>query len=117
VSKTIFVAGATGVLGRPTVQALVKAGYAVRAVARDDGKADWLRQHGVEPVRVDLFDPASVTRAMAGSAAVLRLTTKIPPIAKMRYRHEWDENNRLQGRRSAGMPVNEKGHRQSRTPR
>jgi nucleoside-diphosphate-sugar epimerase len=33
-TKTIFVAGATGVLGRPTVQALVEAGYSVRAVAR-----------------------------------------------------------------------------------
>lgn len=73
------------------MQALVKASYSVRAVARDDRKADWLRQHGVEPVHVDLFDPASVTRAVAGSDAVLRLMTKIPPIARMRYRRAWDE--------------------------
>src|SRR5437667_360349 len=44
----VFVAGATGVLGRPTVRALVEAGHAVRGTARGPEKADLLRSLGAE---------------------------------------------------------------------
>ena len=56
----VFVAGATGVLGRATVPRLVAAGHEVRGAARSPEKADQLRAQGAEPVTVDLFDPASV---------------------------------------------------------
>ena len=52
----VFVAGATGVLGRPTVQALVEAGHEVRGTARGEEKSALLRSLGAEPVTVDLFD-------------------------------------------------------------
>ena len=42
-----LVAGATGVLGRPTVQALVEAGHEVRGTARGDEKATLLRSLGL----------------------------------------------------------------------
>lgn len=91
----IFVAGGTGVLGQASVKALVEAGHEVRATARTGSKADVLRELGAEPVKVDLYDPKEVRHAIAGSEAILRLTTKIPPIAKMRSRAAWQETNLL----------------------
>ncbi|MGA8185759.1 MAG: NAD(P)H-binding protein, partial [Terriglobia bacterium] len=91
----IFVAGGTGVLGRASVKALVEAGHEVSATARTSSKADAVRNLGAEPIQVDLYDPKEVCQAIAGSEAILRLTTKIPPIAKMRNRAAWQETNLL----------------------
>jgi 2-alkyl-3-oxoalkanoate reductase len=90
-----FVAGATGVLGRPTVKALVEAGHQVRGAARGEAKAALLQSLGAEPVTVDLFDPDAVRRAVAGSEAVLNFATRIPPIMRMRWPGAWKENDRL----------------------
>lgn len=91
----IFIAGGSGVLGRATLKALVEAGHQICATARTEKKAELVRKLGAEPVQVDLYDPKEVKQAVAGSEAVLRLTTKIPPIAKMRSREAWQETNRL----------------------
>jgi nucleoside-diphosphate-sugar epimerase len=91
----IFVTGATGVLGRGAVRTLAEQGHQVRGVARTDAKASWLRDHGAEPVAVDLFDEAAVKDAVAGSDAVLHLATHIPEMKDMRKEHAWEENNRL----------------------
>ena len=91
----VFVAGATGVLGRPTVRALVEAGHEVRGTARGDEKSALLRSLGAEPVAVDLFDPEAVKAAVAGSEAVVNFATKIPPIMRMRWKGAWKENDRL----------------------
>ncbi|HUZ46455.1 MAG TPA: NAD-dependent epimerase/dehydratase family protein [Terriglobia bacterium] len=91
----IFVAGGTGVLGRASLRALVEAGHEVRSTARTKEKADLVRSLGAEPVELDLYDPPAVREAMDGTDAVLRLTTRIPPLAQMRNRHSWQETNRL----------------------
>ena len=91
----VFVAGGTGVLGRPTVRALVEAGHEVHGTARGDEKAALLSSLGAEPVAVDLFDPEAVKAAVAGSEAVLNFATKIPPIMRMRWKGAWKENDRL----------------------
>jgi len=91
----VFVAGATGVLGRPTVPALVQAGHDVRGTARGDEKSALVRSLGAEPIPVDLFDPEAVRAAVAGSEGVLNLATKIPPIMRMRWKGAWKENDRL----------------------
>ncbi len=91
----VFIAGGTGVLGRASLKALVEAGHQVRATARTSKKAERVRDLGAEPVQVDLYDPKEVRQAIAGSEAVLRLTTKIPPIGKMRSRGAWAETNLL----------------------
>lgn len=95
----IFVAGGTGVLGRATVRALVEDGHRVRATARGEGKSALVRWLGAEPVAIDLDNPRAVRGAIAGCDALLRLTTKIPPTARMRHPSAWAENNRL---RTAG---------------
>ena len=91
----VFVAGATGVLGRPTVRALVEAGHEVRGTARGIEKAEMLRSFGAEPIEVDLFDPDALRTGVAGSEAVLHFATKIPPIMRMRWKGAWRENDRL----------------------
>ena len=91
----IFVAGGSGVLGRASLQPLVEAGYKVRSTARGRDKADLVRRLGAEPVECDLYDPASVQRAMSGCDVVIRLTTKIGSVMKIRDPRAWDETNRL----------------------
>jgi nucleoside-diphosphate-sugar epimerase len=91
----VFVAGATGVLGRPTVKALVAAGHEVRGTARGEERAGLLRSLGAEPVALDLFDVEAAKAALAGSEAVLNFATKIPPIIRMRWKGAWKENDRL----------------------
>ena len=53
----VFVAGATGVLGRRAVPLLVGAGHDVTALARTEERAGLLLALGARPVMVDLFDP------------------------------------------------------------
>ncbi len=91
----IFVAGGTGVLGRPVVRALVEAGHRVRSTARGAEKADLIRRLGAEPVDVDLYDADAIRRSIDGADAVIRLTTKIPSLLKMRSAVAWRETNRL----------------------
>jgi len=91
----VFLAGATGVLGRPAARALIEGGHEVRGTARGEEKSDLLRSDGVEPVSVNLFDPEAVKAAVAASEVVLHFATKIPPLTRMRWKGAWRENDRL----------------------
>ena len=92
---TVFVTGATGVLGHATVPQLLASGYTVRALSRGEANDASIRALGAEPVRGDLFDPDSLARAVAGADAVLHLATRIPPSSEMRHRSAWVENDRI----------------------
>jgi nucleoside-diphosphate-sugar epimerase len=63
----IFVAGATGVLGRRMVPLLLAAGHQVTALARSTGSADRIRSLGAEPVLGDAMDAAAVRAAVLGA--------------------------------------------------
>ncbi len=91
--STIFVTGATGVLGRATVPRLMGTGHTVRALSRSDGNDATIRALGAEPARADLFDPESLRAAMAGADAVMHLATRIP--AEYRKREAWVPNDRI----------------------
>lgn len=91
----IFIAGATGVLGRRVVPLLVADGHAVTAVARTPQKAAELREQGASPATVDLFDRAAVTAAVAGHDAVVNLATAIPPTMRMLRPSAWRMTARL----------------------
>lgn len=99
----IFVAGATGVVGRRAVARLVDAGHAVTGVARTDGKAALVRELGAAPVAVDLFDPDAVTAVVQGHDAVVNLATKIPPPARAAFPRAWAENDRLRHEASRNL--------------
>jgi len=94
-SLTVFVSGATGTLGRPVVRQLLAAGHRVRALAHGDAGIERIRRLGAEPVPGDLFDPSSLTTAMAGADAVLHLATRIPPATKSGKSNAWLENDRI----------------------
>ena len=93
--RSVFVTGATGVIGRPAVEALLAAGTAVTAVARSDAAAARLAAAGASPVTVDLFDGDAVCDAVAGHDAIVHLATSIPPMRDMRRRAAWETNARL----------------------
>lgn len=77
----VFIAGATGVLGRRVVPQLVERGYEVTAVGRTHEKRERLEAWGARPVGLDLFDSAAVLRAVsdAGADAIVNLATAVPP--------------------------------------
>ena len=91
----IFVAGATGVLGRRAVPQLVRRGHQVTGVARGTAKAAALREHGAAPIAVDLFDGPAVSRAVDDHEVVVNLATAIPPLHKFTLRSAWQMTNRL----------------------
>jgi uncharacterized protein YbjT (DUF2867 family) len=65
----IVITGATGNVGRPLVEALVKAGKEVTAVSRGDGPA------GVRHARADLAEPAGLRPVLAGAEALFLLVS------------------------------------------
>ena len=73
-SPVILVTGATGTVGRQVAAALARAGASVRAAVRDPAKAEDLRDAGVELVRFDFGDPASVRAAVEGASRIFLLT-------------------------------------------
>jgi 2-alkyl-3-oxoalkanoate reductase len=64
----VFVAGATGALGRHLVPGLVAAGHEVTATTRTPGKVAQLREAGAEPVVVDGLDREAVIAAVLAAA-------------------------------------------------
>jgi nucleoside-diphosphate-sugar epimerase len=92
---TAFVTGATGVLGRGTVERLLDQGHRVRALARNPERASVISALGAEPVVGDIFDVDAMTRAMAGADSVLHLATRIPPVTQARRPAAWEEKTRL----------------------
>lgn len=93
----IFVAGATGVLGRRAVRLLVEDGHEVTGIARSEAKAALLTSLGATPARVDLFDAAAITEATTGFDVVLNLATHIPPPSRYALPGAWKENDRIRG--------------------
>jgi nucleoside-diphosphate-sugar epimerase len=61
----VFVAGATGALGRPLVRQLVERGHEVTGMTRSESKTGLVRGLGATPVVADALDPDGVARAVA----------------------------------------------------
>lgn len=60
----IFLAGASGAIGRPLTSQLVAAGHDVVAMTRSPLRAAELRQRGAQPVVCDVFDRGSLARCV-----------------------------------------------------
>jgi nucleoside-diphosphate-sugar epimerase len=63
----VFVAGATGVLGRALVPQLVARGHEVVGMTRSASKRDLVRGLGARPVVADALDPDAVAQAVASA--------------------------------------------------
>ena len=61
----IFVAGATGAIGRQLVPRLVARGHEVAGTTRSPAKFDQLRRQGATPFLVDGLDAEQVATAVA----------------------------------------------------
>jgi uncharacterized protein YbjT (DUF2867 family) len=73
----VLVTGATGFIGPHVVHALRSRDVAVRALVRDPARAGRLAAWGVELVRGDVGDPASLRAACDGADAVIHLVAII----------------------------------------
>ncbi|WP_026792989.1 NAD-dependent epimerase/dehydratase family protein [Pleomorphomonas oryzae] len=79
--KTIFLAGASGAVGRRLAPLLVADGWRVIGTTRSRDKLADLHALGVDPVLVDVFDAAALTAAVlaAKPEVVIHQLTDLPP--------------------------------------
>lgn len=82
----VFVAGASGALGRPLVKRLVAAGHEVTGMTRREERAAEIRTAGAEATVCDVFDAEALNAAVAAAApqAVVHALTALPPRFKPR---------------------------------
>jgi nucleoside-diphosphate-sugar epimerase len=82
----VFVAGATGALGRHLVPMLVAAGHQVTATTRTPGKVAQLREAGAKPVVVDGLDREAVIAAVlaAGPEVIVHQITALAGVRTLR---------------------------------
>ncbi len=83
----VFVAGATGALGKQLVPMLVARGHSVVGMTRTEAKRAVLRSAGAEPVVADALDADAVKRAVgeAEPDVIVHQLTAIPPTIDMRH--------------------------------
>ena len=63
----VFVAGASGAIGRPLIDRLLAGGHEVTALARTEAKAAALRERGVEPAIADALDAPALRAAVVAA--------------------------------------------------
>jgi 2-alkyl-3-oxoalkanoate reductase len=82
----VFVAGASGAIGRPLVRQLVEAGHAVTGMTRREDRAAEIRAAGAEAAVCDALDGPALEAAVRQAApeAVVHLLTALP--ARIDYR-------------------------------
>ena len=86
----VFLAGATGVLGRALVPQLVAQGHDVVGMTRSASKQDLVRSLGARPVVADALDPDAVAEAVASAepeVIVHQLTALSGPMSVREARH------------------------------
>jgi len=76
----VFVAGATGAIGRPLVRQLVAAGHEVTGMTRREERAAELREAGAEAVVCDVFDAEALREAVVAARpeVVVHALTALP---------------------------------------
>ncbi len=94
----VFVAGASGAIGRPLVPRLVAGGHHVTGMTRSEERAEELRRAGAEAVVADVFDSDRVTAALATAEpeVVVHQLTALPKRLDLRKMDEaYAGTNRL----------------------
>src|SRR5712691_7784790 len=90
----VFVAGATGVIGRRLVRQLVARGHVAVGLTRTEAGERTVRSLGGEPRRADLFDADALTKAAEGCSVVVHVATAIPTKLRTTPR-DWAMNDRI----------------------
>ena len=83
----VFVAGATGAIGRQLVPRLVAAGHEVHGMTRSESKQAMLDELGAVPVVADALDPDQVAEAVgrARPDVIVHQLTAIPATLDLRH--------------------------------
>ena len=102
-SQRVFLSGASGVLGRRVVPALVAAGHAVTANVRDDAAGKAAEAAGATAVTIDLFDSVATDELGDTHDAVVHIATSIPTGASAGRRSAWAMNDRLRSEASVNL--------------
>jgi nucleoside-diphosphate-sugar epimerase len=100
----VFVAGATGAIGRELVPQLLAAGHRVTGMTRSPERAERLRAAGAEAVVCDVFDAERLRAAIAEAhpEAVVHELTDLPESYDTNVRRLTTGTNRL---RREGTPI------------
>jgi 2-alkyl-3-oxoalkanoate reductase len=95
----VFVAGASGAIGRPLVPRLVEAGHRVAGATRSAERAEEIRAMGADGVVVDVFDAQALRAVMAEVApeVVVHELTSLPERFEPRRKDLYDATNRVRG--------------------
>jgi nucleoside-diphosphate-sugar epimerase len=96
----VFVAGASGAMGRPLVRQLLAAGHEVTGMTRREERAAAIREAGASAVVCDAFDPVALESALREAApeVVVHQLTSLPP--RLDYKAKDDPlaaTNRVRG--------------------
>jgi 2-alkyl-3-oxoalkanoate reductase len=94
----IFLAGATGAVGRSLVPLLINHGHTVTGTTRSPRKADDLRALGAEPVVLDGLDRRAVLEAVAAARpeAIVNQMTALSGLSDLRkFERDFALTNRL----------------------
>jgi nucleoside-diphosphate-sugar epimerase len=93
----VFVAGATGAIGRPLVPKLIEAGHQVTGMTRSEERAAALREAGAEAVVADVFDEQRVREAMVAAEpnVVIHQLTSLPDKLDFRDKDLYAATNRV----------------------
>lgn len=102
-SRSVFVSGATGVLGRRVVPALVAAGHTVTANVRNEDDRAAAEAGGARPATVDLFNRDDTARLADTHDAVVHIATSIPSGASAVRRSAWAMNDRLRSEAASNL--------------
>ncbi len=90
----IFIAGASGVLGRRLVRQFVARGHSVVGLVRGPKAEIAVKEAGGEPRHADLFDAESLAQAADGCDTVIHAATAIPAKQKPAPA-DWAMNDRI----------------------
>lgn len=93
----VFVAGATGAIGRQLVPRLVAAGHEVHGMTRNESKQAMLHALGAVPVVADALDPDQVAEAVARARpdVIVHQLTAIGAIDLRHFDRDFALTNRL----------------------
>ncbi len=96
----VFVAGASGAIGRPLVRQLVAAGHEVTGTTRREERAEEIRAAGADAVVCDVFDAAALEAAVGGARpeVVVNELTSLPRRYDPRKASFYEATNRVRER-------------------
>mgnify|MGYP001078213138 CR=1 FL=1 len=93
----VFVAGATGAIGKQLVPRLVEAGHEVHGMTRSESKQAMLQELGAVPVVADALDPDQVAEAVgrARPEVIVHQLTAIGAVDMRHFDRDFALTNRL----------------------